>query len=93
MLELIDFPIQVIQLFLIPICFLTAWTVTILVAISMWAAARDSMNTAKQMHQIPCTNCKFFTADYRLKCTVHPSIANTEAAINCPDYQQLKSTR
>ncbi len=39
------------------------------------------------MHQIPCSNCKFFTNDHRLKCTVSPSIANTEQAINCGDYR------
>lgn len=39
------------------------------------------------MHQIPCSNCQFFTNDYRLKCTVNPSVANTERAINCCDYR------
>lgn len=41
---------------------------------------------AQKMHQIPCTKCRFFTGDYRLKCTVNPSLANTEQAISCPDY-------
>ncbi|MBD6617412.1 hypothetical protein FNW02_16645 [Komarekiella sp. 'clone 1'] len=87
MLQLISFLIHGIQPFLIPICFIVAWTITILVVLSLWTAARDSVSTAKQMHQIPCTNCQFFTTDYRLKCTVHPSTANTEEAINCIDYQ------
>ena len=87
MLEPISWLIQGIQPFLVPICFLTAWIVIILLALSLWSAARDSVSTAKQMHQIPCTNCQFFTADYRLKCTVHPSTANTEDAIDCVDYQ------
>ncbi|MEH2361259.1 hypothetical protein [Nostoc sp.] len=87
MFKLIFFLIHGIQPFLIPICFVVAWTVIILVVLSLWAAARDSVTTAKQMHQIPCTGCQFFTDNYRLKCTVHPSIANTEEAINCSDYQ------
>ncbi|WP_292847934.1 hypothetical protein [Nostoc sp. NMS8] len=87
MLELISFLIHAIQPLLIPICFITAWTVTILVMLSLWTAARDSVATAKLMHQIPCTGCQFFTDNYRLKCTVRPSIANTEEAINCLDYQ------
>ncbi|MDZ7952795.1 MAG: hypothetical protein RMY16_32195 [Nostoc sp. DedQUE12b] len=87
MLELISFLIHAIQPLLIPICFITAWTVTILVMLSLWTAARDSVATAKQMHQIPCTGCQFFTDNYRLKCTVRPSTANTEEAINCLDYQ------
>jgi hypothetical protein len=86
-LELISLLIRGIQPLLVPICFIGAWTLIILVAWSLWATARDSVTTAKQMHQIPCTSCKFFTDNYRLKCTVHPSIANTEEAINCSDYQ------
>ncbi|MFN6479201.1 hypothetical protein [Nostoc sp. DedQUE07] len=87
MLQLIFFLINGIQPLLVPICFVVAWTVTILVVLSLWTAARDSVNTAKQMHQIPCTGCQFFTDNYRLKCTVRPSIANTEEAIYCRDYQ------
>jgi hypothetical protein len=86
-LELISFLINGIQPFIVPICFVSAWAIIILCAWSLWTAARDSVTTAKQMHQIPCTGCQFFTEDYRLKCTVRPSIANTEEAINCRDYQ------
>jgi hypothetical protein len=87
MLELISLVIHGMQPLLVPICFVGAWTVIILIVLSLWGAARDSVTTAKQMHQIPCTNCQFFTADYRLKCTVRPSIANTEEAIDCSDFQ------
>ncbi|MBN3899002.1 MAG: hypothetical protein V7L14_09715 [Nostoc sp.] len=87
MFKLIFFLIHGIQPLLIPICFVVAWTVIILVVLSLCAAARDSLTIAKQMHQIPCTGCQFFTDNYRLKCTVRPSIANTEEAINCSDYQ------
>jgi hypothetical protein len=41
------------------------------------------------MHQIPCSRCGFFTNNYRLKCTVHPLAANTEAAIDCTDYLSI----
>ncbi|MEH1829625.1 MAG: hypothetical protein V7L22_30530 [Nostoc sp.] len=87
MFKLIFFLINGIQPLLVPICFVVAWTVIILVVLSLCAAARDSLTTAKQMHQIPCTGCQFFTDNYRLKCTVRPSIANTEEAIDCSDYQ------
>ncbi|NJR76351.1 MAG: hypothetical protein HC773_27830 [Scytonema sp. CRU_2_7] len=87
MLELMYTLIYGLQLLLVPICFIVAWSVIILGAWSLWSAARDSVNKAKHMHQIPCTGCQFFTDDYRLKCTVHPSLANTEEAINCSDYQ------
>lgn len=87
MFKLISFLIHGIQPLLIPICFVVAWTVIILVILSLWAAVRDSVTTAKQMHQIPCTGCQYFTDNYRLKCTVRPSVANTEEAIDCSDYQ------
>ncbi|MDF5709109.1 MAG: hypothetical protein PUP90_15940 [Nostoc sp. S4] len=87
MLELISFLIHVIQPLLVPICFVVAWAVIILIILNLWTAARDSVTTAKQMHQIPCTGCQYFTDNYRLKCTVRPSVANTEEAIDCSDYQ------
>jgi hypothetical protein len=86
-LQILYYIFHTIQPFLVPLCFLSAWTLVIMAAWSMWSAARDSVSTAKQMHQIPCSGCQYFTNDYRLKCTVHPSIANTEDAVNCMDYQ------
>jgi hypothetical protein len=86
-LEIISFIIHGIEPFIVPLCFVTAWGVIILLAWSLWTATRDSVKTAQQMHKIPCPNCQFFTNNYRLKCTVHPSIANTEEAISCCDYQ------
>jgi hypothetical protein len=85
-LPVISTLINLIQPFLTPICFIAAWSLIFLVISSLWSAASDGVTTAKQMHQIPCPNCQFFTADYRLKCTVHPSVANTEEAITCLDY-------
>ena len=57
-----------------------------------WSLIRfvlDAIAQAQRMHQIPCTKCRFFTGDYHLKCTVNPSTANTEQAIECSDYQSL----
>ncbi|MGV2830068.1 hypothetical protein [Myxosarcina sp. GI1(2024)] len=58
-----------------------------LCAWSLVSAVADAVTRAKRMHQIPCTTCRFFTCDYRLKCTVRPHAANTELAIDCSDYQ------
>lgn len=87
MLSILYSLIHAIQPLLVPICLISAWGLIALTALSLWTAARDGIGTAKQMHQIPCTGCQYYTADYRLKCTVCPSIANTEEAINCMDYQ------
>lgn len=68
------------------ICFCLAWGLILLVVLSIWSSVKAGIKTTQRLHQIPCTDCQFFTNDYRLKCTVNPSTANTEAAINCSDY-------
>ncbi len=85
--QILYFLVNAIQPFLVPICFVCAWALVILFGWSLWTAARDSVKTAQQMHQIPCSGCQYFTDNYRLKCTVNPSMANTEEAIECMDYQ------
>lgn len=87
MFQLLYFLIHVLQPYLVPICFFCAWTLIILMVWSLWAAVRDTVTTGKRLHQIPCANCQYFTGDYRLKCTVQPDMANSEAAIHCLDYQ------
>ncbi|WP_353933104.1 hypothetical protein WJM97_04240 [Okeanomitos corallinicola TIOX110] len=87
MLSFLSFLIHGIQPFLIPICFVVAWSMIILVFLNLWIVTKNTVKTAKKMHQIPCHKCQFFTNNYRLKCTVNPYIANTEEAINCKDYQ------
>ncbi len=54
---------------------------------TVWSALKDTVAIAKQMHSIPCHNCVYFTNDYRLKCPINPMGANTESAIDCPDYR------
>ena len=83
--------LQVIQSFIVPICFISAWSIVLLVVWSAWSGVRDTIARSQRMHQIPCANCQFFTCDYRLKCTVHPSRALTEDAIDCLDYEPTRS--
>ncbi len=71
--------------------FIGAYSLLGLVGWSLIGFLSDTVKTAKRMHQIPCTKCRFFTGDYRLKCTVNPHVANTEKAIGCPDCQNRQS--
>lgn len=87
MFQLLQLLVRVIQPYLVPICFVAAWGIVILLAWSLWAAMRDTIARGQHMHQIPCANCQFFTHDYHLKCTVHPAQALTETAIGCADYE------
>ncbi len=68
--------------------FLAACSLLGLCGWTVLSSILDVISRGKQMHQVPCTKCRFFTRDYRLKCTIQPHIANTEQAIDCPDYQQ-----
>lgn len=86
-LNFLSFLIDSIQPFLIPICFIVAWSLVIMVLMNLWTATKDTVKAAHKMHQVPCHNCQFFTNNYRLKCTINPYTANTEEAIGCRDYQ------
>ncbi|WP_448597356.1 hypothetical protein [Thermoleptolyngbya sp.] len=72
---------------LVPVCFVAAWSIVGLVAWNLISAGRDGLAQARQMHKIPCSECRFFTGDHHLKCTVHPDWALSEAAMNCADYE------
>jgi len=86
-LHLLKSVIVGIQAFIVPICFVSAWLIILMTAWSIWSTIRDTANRTRELHQIPCANCQYFTSSYHLKCTVHPGIALTEEAINCIDYE------
>lgn len=73
-----------------PIYFLAAWALIGLILQTLFLATRDAISMAKTLHQIPCAKCQFFTDNYYLKCTVHPTYALTETAINCRDFCSLQ---
>lgn len=76
-----------LQPYLGPICFVLAWSI---VAMGIWqviATARDSVQRAKTMHRIPCSDCAFFTNQAVLKCPLHPTTALSEEAIGCMDFE------
>ena len=75
-----------LQPVLAPLCFVTICALTVLMLWSIWSAARIGIANLKRLQQIPCANCRFFTHDYRIKCTLHPFEALTESAINCSDF-------
>jgi hypothetical protein len=73
-------------MFLIPIGFMTVWTVFVLMSSDIWTVARHGVLTVKNSHQVPCRNCQFFKNNPYLQCAVHPSTALTAQAVNCSDY-------
>lgn len=69
------------------ICFVLAWAITAAVVVGLVAMAKEGAAKVRQMHRIPCSSCRYATRDYRLKCSVHPVEAFSEAAISCLDFE------
>lgn len=68
------------------LCFIV-WT--LIFTLLFWrliAIARQAVEHLQRLHQIPCNKCAYFTGDYRLKCTVNPTVAMSETAIGCRDF-------
>jgi hypothetical protein len=70
-----------------PIYFLITWGFLGLLLWTFIIGLRDIKKRGEIMHKIPCSQCQYFTNDHRLKCTLQPLIANTELAIDCPDFR------
>ena len=77
--------------FLQPLMFLLAWLLIGLFVSTVISATVDVAKRSRKMHEIPCHSCRYCTNNYYLKCTIHPSIALTESAINCFDFQPESS--
>ncbi len=69
------------------ICASSLWLLIGISLLRIWQVSVSGFAYVKSLHQIPCVRCVFFTGDYRLKCTVKPCTAMSEAAINCEDFQ------
>ena len=85
-----QFTVDAVSVFkpvLLQLRFVAACSLLVLCGWSLASFAIDAVARGKKMHQIPCTKCRFFTGDYRLKCTVNPNIANSEQAIDCSDFR------
>lgn len=81
-----------LQPYLGPICLVVAWSVVVLGIWQMVAATRDSVQRAQTMHRIPCAGCRFFTNQAVLKCSLHPTLAMSEDAIGCLDFETANPT-
>ncbi|MEC4805058.1 MAG: hypothetical protein SAJ12_06120 [Jaaginema sp. PMC 1079.18] len=87
LLQILRLFLQILQPILVPVCFILAWGLAIATFWTIFSSIRDTVAQSKTMHQIPCSGCQFFTNDYRLKCTIQPTLASTEQAIDCCDFR------
>lgn len=86
MLPIITHFLEDYYLYLKPLYFVGAWLLLFLLVGGIFRGVTDTVKRGREMHEIPCTHCQYFTNDYRLKCTIQPNIANTELARDCPDF-------
>lgn len=80
--------IVTIRPFLPVICFVLVWSAIALATWHLFTGLRQGMRNVKRLHQIPCAGCRYATCSHYLKCSVQPSIAFSEDAINCQDFEQ-----
>ena len=76
---------------MIAIFFISFWLfLMIIFSFTVVRAFKQGAEQLKKLHRIPCYQCDFFTNDYRLKCTIHPTIACSEKALGCIDFEPKK---
>jgi hypothetical protein len=69
------------------VCCLSTWVLIFTSIWKLYSVLKSGILYMKKIHNIPCSNCQFFTGDYRLKCTVNPIDAMTESALSCRDFE------
>ncbi len=71
---------------------LLVWGMMFRLAIDFVQVMRRNFASVRRLHSIPCAGCCYATGDYRLKCSVHPTSAFSEEAINCCDFAPSEAT-
>ena len=69
------------------VCLIMWTTVVSLIIWRTGTITTKAITHLQRLHKIPCSNCSYFTGDYRLKCTVRPFEALSEQAIDCLDFE------
>lgn len=64
-----------------------AWGIVAITIKTLFQFINEGSQAVQRLHQIPCSDCEFFTGSPCIKCTVQPHRACTELAIGCPDYE------
>ncbi|MEH1997764.1 MAG: hypothetical protein V7L00_03135 [Nostoc sp.] len=82
-----ELTIDDIAIYLSPVGFLIGWVGFFLILRKFQAFLDAKMVfSIKELHKVPCKNCRFYSHNHYLKCAVNPSIVLTEEAMNCSEY-------
>jgi hypothetical protein len=71
-------------------CFCCAWGLLGFLGWEVWQNLNQGVSYIQRLHRVPCDRCQYCTGQPVLKCTVHPCLALSELAIDCPDFVALK---
>lgn len=78
--------ISAASLYIIPTTFFTFWLMYLIISTDLLKFAKHKISIMKNLEQVPCKNCRYFTNNPYLRCAVNPAIALTSQAVNCSDY-------
>jgi hypothetical protein len=66
---------------------LTLFIVSIFIYLFFPKSPQQNLLSLKLNQKIPCDRCQFLSRNSYLQCAIHPSIAATENAVDCADYE------
>lgn len=78
---------QEASLILVPICFIAIWAGVVCVIADTWKLNRKEVKTTRQIAQLPCKKCQYFSNNPYMKCAVNPYVAMTPAANDCSEFR------
>ncbi|HYW22352.1 MAG TPA: hypothetical protein VE956_24185 [Nodularia sp. (in: cyanobacteria)] len=76
-----------IALTLSPIALLFSWVIFFWILHKIRTFLDNKMVfSVKDLHKVPCKNCRFYSNNHYLKCAIKPSQVLTEEAKDCSEY-------
>ncbi|MBW4439785.1 MAG: hypothetical protein KME10_00840 [Plectolyngbya sp. WJT66-NPBG17] len=75
------------SLLLVPICFMAIWAGVVCIIADTWKLNRKEVKTTRNLAQLPCKKCQFFSNNPYMKCAVNPHMAMTPDATDCSDFR------
>lgn len=78
---------QEASLLLVPICFIAIWAGVVCIIADTWKLNRKEVKNTRQLAQLPCKKCQYFSNNPYMKCAVNPYVAMTPAANDCAEFR------
>ncbi len=73
-------------LLLVPLSFALIWAIVVLLVADLPKLTWNNLKL-NRTPKVPCRNCRYFSSNPYLKCAIHPTVALTDNATDCKDFQ------